>query len=127
MDVESGVMPGYWSVETNFLKFRDLSMANKPKQIELRNSVKTLEVISHSSQQAQSGLSGAASGAVLGFLVAGPLGTALGAVAGRGSTKKVAEEKFRVRIGLVNGTTIMGTVDPSELNSLHEFLAQTSS
>lgn len=121
MDVEAGAMPGWWMVERNFLRPSGYWKV-KPSQIELTGNVILVEVLNYNNQEAKSGLGGAAAGAVLGFLVAGPMGTILGAAAGRGSSKQVAQESFRVRVTLKSGRVIMGKVSPTELNSLEAFL-----
>jgi hypothetical protein len=122
VEVESGATPGLWTVGTGAIR-----PFPKGSGIDLRNNLKSLEVLSHINVEENKGLGGAASGAVLGFLLAGPLGTVVGAAAGRGASKKDGKEEFRVRLTTVSGKSIVARVKPTELEELNRLLEETNS
>lgn len=118
MEVESGAKLGrYWSIWGGMMRH-----VEKGNAIRLRGRLKSLEILSHVNDAGSSGVGNAAAGAVLGFLLAGPVGTAIGAAAGRGSGKKMAKDEFRVRIVTTAGHNIVAKVLPNELVELQEML-----
>jgi uncharacterized membrane protein len=83
---------------------------------ELNNNLLSVDIVAETSG---GGASGAASGAVLGFLLLGPVGTVMGA--GLGSAKKGSN---MLAITFANGDSwIVDKVTPIELASLKIYLA----
>ena len=84
--------------------------------IKLKNNLLSVDIVAETSG---GGASGAASGAVLGFLLLGPVGTVMGA--GLGSAKKGSN---MLAITFANGDSwIVDKVTPIELASLKRYLA----
>lgn len=105
---------GYWSL-------REQTMSTSGKSIRFKNRVRSIEVTSRSAaKEADSKLSSAAAGAILGFLVAGPLGTVIGAGSGAGSARAAKSETFGVTIHFVDQGFLIGEVDEFELEKLRQ-------
>ena len=118
MLIESGAMPGEWIVGTGALRPGSRLRADGTRGIPLRDKLEDIAVLSHSKTEARSGVGGAAAGAALGFLVAGPLGTMVGAGIGRGKTKQYESEQYRVLLTVVGRQNIMALVSAHELSKL---------
>ena len=90
--------------------------------VNLRNNIISADVVSQESATG-GGVQGAASGAVLGFLIAGPVGTVLGA--GLGSKKK-GMDNVMIAITFANGDSwVVDRVEPKELGALKRYSAST--
>lgn len=93
------------------------------KSIKLKDNLRSIKVLSHSGALSGSdGLTRAAAGAVLGFLVAGPLGTVLGAGAGAGGAKRGKSETYSVISSFNTGEVILADATPFELETLRSYL-----
>lgn len=99
------------------------------KSITLKDNVKEIKVLYHSEAReavtGRDGLPRAAAGAVLGFLIAGPVGTVLGAGAGASGAKAGQagrSESCGVTITFANHQYLIGDVSMSELEQIREFL-----
>ena len=83
LNIDSG------SIGTGIFEFKKEAgiayLVKGPKKVKLSGNLTSVQIVSQQTQTG-GGVSGAAGGAVLGFLIAGPLGTAVGA--GLGSKKK---------------------------------------
>lgn len=99
------------------------------KSINLTDNVEEIEVFRHSEAReavaGRDGLPRAAAGAVLGFLIAGPVGTVLGAGAGAtgssaGQTRR--SESYSITLRFKTPQYLIGEVSPSELERLRGFL-----
>lgn len=95
----------------------------------LTDNVRQIEVMRHnpavSGVASRDGLPRAAAGAVLGFLIAGPIGTVLGAGAGASGASAGREgvsESYTITITFKNHQFLMGDVSVFELEQLREFL-----
>ena len=107
---------GHWHL-------REQTMSGAGTSIRFQNKVESIEVRSRSgAQDAESKLGRAAAGAVLGFLIAGPAGTLLGAGSGASSAKSAKSETFGVTVRFVGQGYIMGDVDQAELEKLRKNL-----
>ncbi|WP_324073429.1 MAG: hypothetical protein RSE14_10445 [Erythrobacter sp.] len=100
------------------------------KSINLADNVKEIKVRGHSEARdavaGRDGLPRAAAGAVLGFLIAGPVGTVLGAGAGAsGASAGQAgrSESYSVILTFKDFQFLLGDVTPFELEQLRGFLA----
>lgn len=100
------------------------------KSFILTDNVREIKVLHHSeARQAVAGRDGlprAAAGAVLGFLIAGPVGTVLGAGAGAsGASAGQAgrSESYGVTLTFKDYQFLIGDVSPIELEQLRGFLA----
>ena len=83
----------------------------------LEENIKSMHAISEQSETG-GGMQGAATGALLGFLVAGPVGTAIGAGLG---AKSYGQNSARIGIELISGgTLILDDVSPEELAALKQ-------
>lgn len=99
------------------------------KSFSLTDNVKEIKVFHHSEAReavaGRDGLPRAAAGAVLGFLIAGPVGTVLGAGAGAsGASAGQAgrSESYSITLSFKNHQYLIGDVSPSELEQLRAFL-----
>jgi len=91
--------------------------------IELKDNIASLDVVSETSTTG-GGVQGAAGGAVLGFLIAGPLGTVLGA--GIGSKKKGADN-ITIAVKFFSGEQlVLRSLAPPLLNRLKDFHISSS-
>jgi hypothetical protein len=84
---------------------------------ELDGNVISVDIID---QKKARGLTGAAGGAVLGFLLAGPAGTVIGGAAGAGGKNRTV-----AAVSFTNGDSIYGDVSPEELARLRAAQAAT--
>jgi len=87
--------------------------------VEMKNNVISADIVfEDKSTTTGGGVKGAASGAVLGFLIAGPLGTAIGA--GLGSRSKTqGQDNITIAITFANGDAwIVDRVKPAEIAKL---------
>lgn len=115
-----------------------IQRANPFKSFRLKDDIRSIQIIGHESAKGaiaavpgKDGLSRAAAGAVLGFLVAGPLGTVVGASAGAGAPKGKAgrdatEERFTLLVEFVNESPKVQTayVSRGELSQLAPYLSE---
>jgi hypothetical protein len=109
---------GSWSISSN-----RLSRIYPKTSIPLRENLRSIKVLSHNAAVAgSSGLTRAAAGAVLGFLVAGPVGTVLGAGAGAGGAKRGTLDTYSIIVSFKSGEVILGDVTAFELEALREYL-----
>ncbi len=91
--------------------------------IELKDNIASLDVVSETSTTG-GGVQGAAGGAVLGFLIAGPLGTVLGA--GIGSKKK-GDDNITIAITFFSGEQlVLRGMSPPLLNRLKDYHISSS-
>jgi hypothetical protein len=100
------------------------------KSIRLTDNVKEIKVRHHSEAReavaGRDGLPRAAAGAVLGFLIAGPLGTVVGAGAGASGAKAGQagrSESYSIILTFQSYQFLIGDVSPFELEQLRGFLA----
>lgn len=98
------------------------------KSINLPDNIKKIDVFYHSEAvngvAGRDGLPRAAAGAVLGFLIAGPVGTVLGAGAGAtgaNAGRAAQPETYSITITFKNGQHLIGDVSLSELEQLRRF------
>jgi hypothetical protein len=108
------------------------------KSFRLKGDIRSIQIIGHEAAKGaiaavpgKDGLSRAAAGAVLGFLVAGPLGTVVGASAGAAAPKGKAgrdatEERFTLLVEFVNESPKIQTayVSRGELSQLAPYLSE---
>ncbi len=88
--------------------------------VDIKNSLVSVDVVAQE-HATGGGVQGAAGGAVLGFLIAGPLGTAIGA--GMGSKKK-GQDNTTLAITWTNGDVwVVDRVDTKEYAALRTALA----
>lgn len=107
---------GYWYL-------REQTMSGRGTSIRFQNRVKSVEVTSRSgARNADSKLGRATAGAILGFLVAGPVGTAIGAGSGASSARGAKSETFGVTVHFVDQGFLIGEVDEFELEKLRQNL-----
>ena len=116
---------GFWVIEGDKLK----CIHPTREKITLKDSVLKVEVIAHSEAlpalAGRDGLPRAAAGAVLGFLIAGPIGTLAGAGLGAsGATRGVParSESNAICITFKHYKYLIGDVTPFELEQLRGFL-----
>ncbi|KPF91575.1 hypothetical protein IP81_10315 [Novosphingobium sp. AAP83] len=107
------------------------------KSYQLKHDILSMKIIGHEAAKGaiaavpgKDGLSRAAAGAVLGFLVAGPVGTAVGASAGVGAPKgqpgrNATEETFTLLVEFLkeNPKIQTATVSRDELSQLSPYLS----
>ena len=115
---------GHWSVLNG-----KIERSYPRKAYDLTGNVRKIEVMRHnaavSAVAGRDGLPRAAAGAVLGFLIAGPLGTVLGAGAGASGAsagREGAAESYTITITFKNHQFLLGDVSIFELEQLMEFL-----
>ena len=95
------------------------------KVIKVRDNVSEIKVLSHNAATSGTdGLTRGAAGAVLGFLIAGPIGTVLGASAGAGGAKQATTETYRVIISFKTYEVMLAEVSAFELDILRGGLAE---
>ena len=95
---------------------REVVFKSKPDVV-LEENIKSMHAISEQAETG-GGMQGAATGALLGFLVAGPVGTAIGAGLG---AKSYGQNSARIGIELISGgTLILDDVSPEELAALKQ-------
>lgn len=121
-----------------FFIFEDCIQRAQPfKSYQLKHDILSMKIIGHEAAKGaiaavpgKDGLSRAAAGAVLGFLVAGPVGTAVGASAGVGAPKgeparNATEETFTLLVEFLkeNPKIQTATVSRDELAQLSPYLS----
>jgi hypothetical protein len=113
-----GDVKGQWSVGS-----KEISQYGKMRTVKLPSNVRKIEVMSYNEAvTGSSGLNRAAAGAVIGFLVAGPAGTVLGAGAGAGGAKKGQNESYTATVSFWSGEFIIGDWSPVELEMVRAHL-----
>jgi len=115
---------GHWSIFDGRIE-----RSYPKKSFTLTDNVRDLKVIRHNAAVAavagREGLPRAAAGAVLGFLIAGPLGTAIGAgagAAGSGGGHEGSPESYTILLTFQSFEFLMGTVSSFELEQLQQYL-----
>ena len=109
---------GSWSIYND-----RLTRLYPRKSIALKGNVREIKVLSHQAAEAGTdGMTRGAAGAVLGFLVAGPVGTLLGAGAGASSAKRGKEESYSAIVTFKTFETLVGDWTPFELEQMRGYL-----
>lgn len=109
---------GRWSISSD-----ELLRLYPKTSIPLKNNLNSIKVLSQNAAEVgSSGLTRAAAGAILGFLVAGPVGTVLGAGAGAGGAKRAALETYSIIVSFKTGEVFLGDITAFELEALRKYL-----
>lgn len=121
-----------------FILGDSIQRASPFKVFRLKDDIKSIQIIGHEAAKGavaaipgKDGLSRAAAGAVLGFLVAGPVGTVVGASAGASAPKGKAgrdatDERFTLLVEFINENPRVQTayVSREELSQLAPYLSE---
>lgn len=94
------------------------------KPVELRGKIKSVEALAFDHDKGKAGVGGAATGAIVGALIAGPLGLMAGSLLGAKAGKRDASDSFQVHVTLVNKISFIATVSLSELEELRKFVSK---
>ena len=107
-------------IDEGYLEYDDLG---DEVRLPLENNVLSVDVVDKT-QSTGGGTGGAAAGAALGFLIAGPAGTLLGAAAG---SKKKGKDQVTISIAFVSGDfLVVRDAGPKDIATLHSFRASTA-
>ncbi|RDH82472.1 MAG: hypothetical protein DIZ80_09275 [endosymbiont of Galathealinum brachiosum] len=104
--VEGDIINDEWTLSPN----GDSLILSDDRRIMITNNVASVDILT---EEKARGLTGAAAGAVLGFLVAGPLGTAVGASMGAGGKNKILAS-----VSLNSGELFIAEMTHSEFKTI---------